>query len=122
MTCNDCIHYDVCKALEDQVGMIEARQCGCYKDISRFIELPCKVGAEIFIIIDADNFPSFVDIGTVESFSVHQDGIWIFARYECGLTYWHKLDDLGKGFYLDPYEVEAALKEREVKDDLSVHG
>lgn len=48
MTCKDCIHYDVCKALEDQVGMIDARQCGCYKDKSRFIELPCKKGDVLY--------------------------------------------------------------------------
>ena len=50
MTCKDCIHYTVCKALEEQVGMIDARQCGCYKDKSRFIELPCNEGDMVYIV------------------------------------------------------------------------
>ena len=75
------------------------------------IEFPCNVGAEIFTIIADDDY-SFVDSGTVEGLSVQDDGLWIFARYECGLTYWHKLEDLGNGFYLDPYEADKALEER----------
>lgn len=56
-TCKDCIHYDVClsrisfgmgydevtgKAIED----IDTR-CHDFKDKSRFIELPCKVGDRV---------------------------------------------------------------------------
>lgn len=79
--------------------------------MSIIIELPCKVGAEIFTIIDGDEY-SYVDLGTVASFSVEDDGLWIFARYECGLTYWYKLKDLGNEFYLNRHEADKALKER----------
>lgn len=51
-TCKDCIHYDVCQALEDngQVSKIHPIQCGCFKDKSRFVELPCKVGDRVYQI------------------------------------------------------------------------
>ena len=50
MTCRDCIHYDVCQALEDggQVDKISPSLCGCYKDKSKIIELPCKVGDTVY--------------------------------------------------------------------------
>ena len=108
MTCKDCIHNEMCYGTHTD----ESPTCCDFKDKSRFIELPCKVGAEIFIIIDGCEIPSYVDLGTVETVCMQDDGIWIYARYECGLTYWHKSDDLGKGYYLDAYEAEKALKER----------
>ena len=41
-TCKDCLHYEVCKAIENELDMIPPSQCSCFKDKSRFIELPCK--------------------------------------------------------------------------------
>ena len=67
-TCKDCLHYDVCKALEDQVPMIDARQCGCYKDKSRFIELPCKVGDVVYWL------DTFVDDETCAECENYYDG------------------------------------------------
>lgn len=119
MTCKDCIQYEVCKSFADRglitllSGLDGAEENKCFKDKSRFIELPCKVGAEIFILMIDDEFPNYVDLGTVEGLSYQADGVWIFARYECGLTYWHPLKELGKEFFFDPYEAEKALKERE---------
>ena len=81
------------------------------------IEYPCNVGAEIFTIIDGDEY-SYVDSGTVEGLSVQDDGLWIFARYECGLTYWHRLKDMGNEFYLDQHEADKALEERMRKNDI----
>ena len=45
-TCKDCLHYEVCQALEDNGDLpkIKPIRCGCFKDRSKFIELPCKVG------------------------------------------------------------------------------
>jgi len=41
MTCKECIHFDVCDALESNgISKIYPSQCGCYKPKSRFIELP----------------------------------------------------------------------------------
>lgn len=44
MTCKDCVHYEVCEALEKNgISRIYPSLCGCFKDKSKFIELPCKV-------------------------------------------------------------------------------
>ena len=40
-TCKDCIHYDMC--LQAQV-IEKTHICKHFKDQSRFIEVPCKIG------------------------------------------------------------------------------
>lgn len=63
MTCKDCIHYDVC---EDNLKYIQERFlkgltfgkseftdgefCNLFKDKSRIIELPYKVGDKVYYI------------------------------------------------------------------------
>lgn len=44
-TCKDCLHCDVCHAVHIG-GFIQecAEACKNFKDGSRYIELPCKVG------------------------------------------------------------------------------
>lgn len=66
MTCKDCIHYDVCggytptdldrdvfhyarEGRADEIPGIEER-CSGFKDKSRFVELPCKVGDKVYKI------------------------------------------------------------------------
>ena len=43
MTCKDCIYYDVC---DDYILTF----CRGFKDKSRFIELPCKVGDTVYVL------------------------------------------------------------------------
>lgn len=47
MTCNDCIHIDVCKNL---IGGWKTLCCEDFKDRSRFVELPCKDGEYVYVI------------------------------------------------------------------------
>ena len=62
MTCKDCIHYEACKDIFLQIGEIEEAaymddegshgaesECQCFKDKSRFVELPCKVGDTVYV-------------------------------------------------------------------------
>lgn len=41
MTCEDCIHYDICLGA---FGVLVSRVCDSFKDKSKFIELPCSIG------------------------------------------------------------------------------
>ena len=53
MTCKDCIHYDVCAINGIDVENTTFKKelcCGEFKDKSRIIELPCKVGDEIYVL------------------------------------------------------------------------
>lgn len=51
MNCKDCIHYndniDFCSALRKETT-VKAEHCKYFKDHSRFIELPCKIGDVVF--------------------------------------------------------------------------
>ena len=101
-TCKDCLHYDVCKAIENELDMIPPSQCGCFKDKSRFIELPCKVGDTIY-----HTFTGKVDYFEVYDIQVHNDGIYVtydFNRY-------FNADEFGKTVFLTREEAEKKLEE-----------
>ncbi len=63
MTCKDCVHYDVClssyirKEYPTEVGYCEENEiCHLFKDKSKFIELPCKVGDTVYVIPSKVNY------------------------------------------------------------------
>lgn len=109
-TCADCIHYDVCQALEDagQVSKIHPKQCGTYKDKSRYIELPCAVGDTVYCIqpfFDHDRKkykriikPKVVDFVLTLPFMAESEGFILKER------------DFGKTVFLTKEEAEQALK------------
>ena len=77
------------------------------------LELPCKVGDTIFFIYEycsAEGKECIAcDKGCVHGISHQEDGIWVHARYESGLTYWHKEDDIGEIVFFTKAEAEAKL-------------
>lgn len=51
MACKDCIHFESCKNLYETHGeglSGDSYVCDFFKDRSRFVELPCKLGDVIF--------------------------------------------------------------------------
>lgn len=58
MTCKNCVHYDVCSKEDGTTNyygeVIICKDvdelCKYFKDKSRIVELPCKVGDNFFII------------------------------------------------------------------------
>ena len=58
MTCKDCIHYDLCRSCSriqlgwhgNSVHYVENIEeiCKDFKDRSRFVELPCRVGDKVY--------------------------------------------------------------------------
>ncbi len=51
MTCKNCIHYQDCKNYTDTLEGNEVEKlCFYFKDKSKIIELPCKVGEDVYII------------------------------------------------------------------------
>lgn len=48
MNCKDCIHYDVCCELMKQLHW-KPELCNSFKDKSLIVELPCKIGKELFL-------------------------------------------------------------------------
>ena len=108
MTCKDCIHYKVCcqKPLHVVTGMdfvyrykynqIE-RVCKDFKDRSRFVELPCKIGTELFRIkqINGKRF--------ITNTALNSNTFWNIVMQ----------GEFGKTVFLTREEAEQALKERE---------
>lgn len=69
MTCQDCVHYEVCDALEKNgISKIYPSLCGYFKDKSKFIELPCEVGDNVYHITKCKNFGKVLD-GTMYDMS-----------------------------------------------------
>lgn len=87
----------------------------------RLIELPCKVGDTIFFIYECCSAEGkeciACDKGCVHGISHQEDGIWVHARYESGLTYWHKEEDFGKTVFFTKEKAKAEVRLQELKGE-----
>lgn len=56
MTCNNCIHYELCEVQafngfnKNWDPEKDWKHCGVFKDKSKYIELPCKVGDTVYCL------------------------------------------------------------------------
>ena len=110
MTCKDCIHLKLCQANYEYegspVGVDEpetAKPCGLFKDRSKFIELPCKLGDDIYYFDSKGN--------------IFKQRVFQFVYGGTGLMIDSDVmfdsDLLGERFFCTREEAEQALKERE---------
>ena len=107
MNCKYCVHYEACYYHDFE-------ECKWFKDKSEWVHLPCKCGDKIFMIVgNIEDGTAFVDEGKVISVIYEHTGMWIYARYESGLSYHHKFG-CGDCFFTIA-EAEKALEEREEK-------
>ncbi len=66
-TCKDCIRYEVCKYKDEKVSLgtktceLVADDFKCFKDKSRIVELPCKVGDTVWIV-ERDGYGDACDV------------------------------------------------------------
>lgn len=128
MTCKDCVHNDVCNYwVKKQYGenrYLEAREgfiCEDFKDKSKFVELPCKVGDIVYLIPALVNMIGF-NIKGIEIFKCKVKSITIqsnnsirvnLCQGDKTISYYIQSFDFGKTVFLTYEEAEAALKERE---------
>ena len=132
--CKDCIHSEICashlKAVRDiygavmsisgrevnhlesalsevstTIGQICCDDCGHFKDRSRFVELPCKVGDTIYRVKDGK-----VTKEQVVEFGISSRGVVLYRTlgYELGYS-----DYFGNSLFFSKEEAEQSLKERE---------
>lgn len=104
-TCKDCIHFESCKNLYETHGeglSGDSYVCDFFKDRSRFVELPCKVGDFVYFI---EARRVMADI--VSKFTIDRCGVMLqrVNGYNLGYTY-----QLGKKIFLTLEEAEQALK------------
>lgn len=119
MTCNDCIHSGICAIQLEPHYVLDRTQklmresnnveheCLSFKDRSRFVELPCKVGDTVYRI-KGDTVRKErvlrIEICTSGIILVNMNG------YHIGYG-----DTIGKHIFLTRKEAEQALKERETE-------
>lgn len=119
-TCKECLHYCVCKAVADTGKFAldterydQSERCPNFTDRSRFIELPCKVGDVVWVIVDGINTPLEAKVRIVHiqnstiALSLSVRGYFPVIKTE---------DNLGESIFLEKEEAEAALaRKREEK-------
>ena len=118
MTCKDCIHYEVCGSLGMEVyrwgrkptlqiflDKYKAEHCTRFKTRSRFVELPCKVGDDVYCIYHGKIERSGVISICIGS---HYTGIVIYT-----VQFSFTAENIGKFIFFSVEEAEQALKERE---------
>lgn len=128
-SCKECIHFDRCKGLYkfDRLQKAVSKGCSYFKDRSRFVELPCKVGDTVYAYWDMDN-PCSNYLHVIEDFII--DLVILVDRKnsvigfragraceqngrKCDIEF--DLKDIGKTVFLTREEAEQALKERDTK-------
>jgi hypothetical protein len=111
MTCKDCIHYDACKFynknLPEEYDTIEW-QCDNFKDKSRIVELPYKVGDKVYYITIKRYVPLTHKIVEAEVLNYNINGYGI-----CDVEI--RPLDLIRSFTISADEVFSTKSEAEVK-------
>ena len=102
--------FDCLEVFVDRLGELEDKI-----EQGLLVELPCKVGDKIFFVYDFGSVEGEcfeIDEGTIDGISVQTECLAnIHARYESGLTYWHREQSFGKNIFLTKAEAEAKLAE-----------
>lgn len=129
-TCKDCLHWKVCNEYRgafwghkaqysSPIINASADSCIFYKDRSRFVELPCKVGDKVYLdnlhIKYADVIGIYIDaFGGVFDLRVYTNiQLANGFGYEYFISKDYTFEDIGKRIFLTREQAEQALKERE---------
>lgn len=114
MTCKDCIYYDMCwQRIEIDNGNFmlgSIGNCNKFKEKSRFVELPCKVGDTVWILYTEDETIESKEISAITIDQNHD--VITFTNMSC-FTIWSKDygEYFGKTVFLTKEEAEAKLRE-----------
>lgn len=117
MTCKDCIHYDVCEA-HLKLNDIPLELCGLFKDKSRIVELPCKVGDTVYVL-NQGNQPQkmILDAPDIRCRCSNEHNLCMSLCNDrkhniCAYRLINNGSDIGTKVFLTKKEAEKALKEK----------
>ena len=105
-SCKECVHVEVCRFKDLPAPLSDSyiresecieKRCGNFKDRSRFVELPCKVGEKIFYF----DTKGRIHDSTVTQLIYGASG-FLIGGYQ-----------IGKTVFLTREAAEQSLKERE---------
>ena len=120
MTCKDCLHYEACDEQKKINHKLSKSVCKHFKHKSHFVELPCRVGDELYAVRKSERIGKFY----IKGFDVYEVLIgatitlktiaWSLPK--CGLSQrqdtWFDLNEIDKTVFLSREEAEKALKEQ----------
>lgn len=104
------------------IEILEAENASLRERLGNAVELPLKVGSTVYIIHETDEedkFNPWIDTGRIVTFSFDAK-LWIFVRYNSGLTMWYSKDTFDKEVCLTLEAAEtrlAELKEKKILTD-----
>lgn len=110
MTCKDCIHYVICKDVgcaryDNFDDKTKYTTCTTFKDKSKYIELPCKIGDILYEPYEDD-----IDESRVTSICIKADEIEIEADSGIFIANSFDKNDIGKTVFLTKEEAQKALQ------------
>lgn len=115
MTCKDCYHYEVCGF--EWCDSDALTFCKDFKDKSRIIELPCKVGYEIYVL-NRGNIPQkmILDEPDIRCHCAKEDNLCMALCDDkkhgiCAYRFKNDGSDIGKKVFRSKAKAEAKLKE-----------
>lgn len=98
---------------EKKISDLQSENAALKERLENVLELPLKVGSTVYIVHETDEedkFNPWIDTGRIVSFSF--DGkLWIFVRYNSGLTMWYSKNTFDKEVCLTLKAAEAHLAE-----------
>ena len=110
MTCENCIHYEACLSVYmDLKG--HNFPCPQFKDRSRFVELPCKLGDTVYFVLRSFYGKTRIKPEKVCYFTIDDNELRIHTT--AGYLTEHDMND---GAFFTREEAEQALKERETNE------
>ena len=105
--------YDKKENKDEVIALLQAENAALRERLEKAVEFPFEVGSTVYTIYETgeeDKFNPSIDTGKIVSFSF--DGkLWIFVRYNSGLTMWYTKDTFDKGVYITREAAEASLAE-----------
>ncbi len=125
MTCEKhCLHWEVCKLTPPEYATAKyytfcncAEECKCFKDKSKYVELPCKVGDTVYVLNRA-NIPQkmILDEPDIRCHCSDEDNLCMALCRDkkhniCAYRLMNDGSDIGKTVFLTKSEAEAKLKE-----------
>ena len=97
----------------EEIKRLESENAALRERLEKAVELPLKAGSTVYIIHETDEedkFNPWIDTGRIVTFSFDVE-LWIFVRYNSGLTMWYSKDTFDKEVCLTPEAAEARLAE-----------
>lgn len=90
MTCKDCIHFNICSPYTAPNESYPEIKGGCpaFKNAANFVELPCKIGDEVYCIRTYNGHKSHAQKGKVVEMYFADDMRLVIHIKHIGRGFW----------------------------------